>query len=148
MDTTTSSGPLAVIERLHQALNQHDIDAFVACFAPDYQSEQPAHPDRVFTGSDQVRKNWSSIFRDVPDIHADRLRTTVDGEMVWTEWHWTGTQAGGEPFDWRGVIIFGVPADHIAWARLYMGPTAQHGRGIDAAVRSMARPREDVSPER
>ena len=51
-----------IAERLAAAMNAHDIDAFVACFAPDYDSVQPAHPDRAFTGSEQVRKNWSEIF--------------------------------------------------------------------------------------
>ena len=31
-----------VAERLEAALNAHDIDAFVACYAEAYQSEQPA----------------------------------------------------------------------------------------------------------
>jgi hypothetical protein len=34
-----------VIERLHQALNEHNLEALLACFAPDFQSEQPLHPD-------------------------------------------------------------------------------------------------------
>ena len=35
-----------VFERLHDAQNRHDLDAFVACFDSDYRSEQPVHPDR------------------------------------------------------------------------------------------------------
>jgi hypothetical protein len=31
--------PLSTIERLQSAINQHDIDAFVDCFDPGYQSE-------------------------------------------------------------------------------------------------------------
>jgi hypothetical protein len=38
----------AVIERLCEAINQHDPDAMVECFDPDYRSEQPAHPNRGF----------------------------------------------------------------------------------------------------
>jgi len=33
-----------LVERLRQAINKHDLDAFVACFDPDCRSEQPAHP--------------------------------------------------------------------------------------------------------
>ena len=65
------TGPLAVIERLAAAQNAHDIDAMVACFAEDYESEQPAHPDRAFRGSAQVRANWSEIFAGVPDLRAE-----------------------------------------------------------------------------
>ncbi len=52
----------SVIARLHNAQNEHSLEAFVECFAPNYQSEQPVHPGRGFGGREQVRKNWSSIF--------------------------------------------------------------------------------------
>ena len=39
-----------MMDRVLAAMNAHDIDAFVACFATDYRSEQPAHPDRAFSG--------------------------------------------------------------------------------------------------
>src|SRR6478672_11689767 len=55
-----------VMNRVLGALNAHDLDAFVACFAKDYRSEQPAHPDRAFQGSDKVRENWASVFSGVP----------------------------------------------------------------------------------
>src|SRR3954469_15090070 len=102
------AGPLAVIERLAAAQNARDIDAMVACFADDYASEQPAHPDRAFRGSAQVRANWSEIFAGVPDLRAELLRIVVDGETVWTEWTYLGTQSGGGRFDVAGVIIAGI----------------------------------------
>ena len=49
--------PTSVVARLHQAMNTHDLDAFVACFDPTYHSEQPVHPNRTFTGNAQVRTN-------------------------------------------------------------------------------------------
>jgi hypothetical protein len=128
------SGPLAVIERLAAAQNAHDIDAMVACFAVDYSSEQPAHPDRAFRGSAQVHANWSEIFAGVPDLRAELVRSTVDGETVWTEWCYRGTQSGGGRFDVAGVIIAGVRDDRIAWARLYLEPIEEAGAGIEAAV--------------
>jgi hypothetical protein len=50
-----------VLERLRDAQNGH-LDAFVACFDPQYRSEQPVHPDRALVGSEQVRKNWGEVF--------------------------------------------------------------------------------------
>ena len=130
--------PKAVIERLHAAQNQHDLEAFLDCFAPDYQSEQPIHPDRVFQGSDQVRKNWSAIFSGVPDFHSELLHSAVEGNTVWTEWHWYGTRADGTRLDMRGVTLFGVQAGRIVWGRLYMEPTQETGAGIDAHARNLA----------
>lgn len=60
------AGPGALVARLCRATNAHDLEAVVACFAPDYRNETPAHPERGFTGSDQVRKNWQQIFATIP----------------------------------------------------------------------------------
>ena len=48
--------PRSVIEQLQRAQNQQDLEAFLDCIAPDYQSEQPIHPDKAFRGLEQVRK--------------------------------------------------------------------------------------------
>ena len=48
----------ACLEHLCQAMNSHDMGAFLQCFHPTYTSDQPAHPNRRFTGHAQVRKNW------------------------------------------------------------------------------------------
>jgi hypothetical protein len=144
MPTVPLSEPIDVLKRLHQAMNDHDVDAFVACFRPDYDSQQPAAPDRAFRGSIQVHKNWSSIFNDIPDFHAELLRSAESAGTVWSEWHWHGTPAAGGEFDWRGVIIFGIDTGQIAWGHLYMGPVQKSGAGIDAAVRSMGRGTPDA----
>jgi hypothetical protein len=121
-----------VIERLNAAMNAHDIDAFVACFAPDYDSVQPAHPDRAFTGSEQVRKNWSEMFAGIPDLRSELVRVVEDGDTVWSEWHWQGTG-----LDMAGVTVMGIRDNQIAWARLYM-ETVEVGEGIEAVVRDLA----------
>ena len=47
---TPNDGAVAVLQRLLVALNAHDLDALVACFADDYVNETPAHPRRGFRG--------------------------------------------------------------------------------------------------
>jgi hypothetical protein len=86
--------PSTTLERLRDFINHHDSEAFVACFAPEYQSEQPAYPVRAFTGRAQVRKNWAALFAGVPDLQAEAVRATTQGETVWDEWHLHGTRAG------------------------------------------------------
>jgi steroid delta-isomerase-like uncharacterized protein len=128
--------PLEVAHALAAAMNARDIDAFVALFAEDYVSEQPAHPDRAFRGREQVRANWSAIFAGVPDFRADLVATAADGATVWTEWAWHGTQADGGTLEMAGVIVMGVADGRIAWARLHVEPV-DRGAGIDAAVDDM-----------
>ena len=131
------SSPLSVMERLHQAMNQHDLDAFVGCFAADYQSEQPVYPDRAFTGSEQVRKNWSAVFAGIPDLQSELLRTSVSGDTVWSEWHWHGNRTDHTPFEMRGVIIAGIRNDQISWARLYMDSVQTDRGDIEATVKDL-----------
>jgi len=128
---------LSVLEQLHRALNAHDLEAFVELFSPDYQSEQPAHPDRQFGGREQVRENWGGTFQEVPDFRAELLRSAVRGDTVWSEWEWNGTRKDASRLEMRGVMLAGVQAGHIAWARLYMEFVEQGGAGIEEAVRQM-----------
>ncbi|MBA3424276.1 MAG: nuclear transport factor 2 family protein [Rubrobacteraceae bacterium] len=130
----TESSPIALIERLRRAINQHDLDALIACFDPDYRSEFPAHPDRTFRGHEQMLKNWTQIFSAVPDIEAALLRCTSEEDTVWAEWEWKGTRADDAPFAMRGVTVQGVRQGRITWARMYMEPV-EIGAGSDAAVR-------------
>jgi ketosteroid isomerase-like protein len=130
--------PVAVADSLAQAMNERDIEAFVSLFAPDYESRQPAHPDRAFRGSEQVRENWSAVFSAVPDFRAELVGCASDGDTLWTEWRWDGTRADGSRLEMAGVIVMGVRGGLIGWARLYIEPIEQAGAGIDAAVAKMS----------
>jgi ketosteroid isomerase-like protein len=137
MTSSAQSQAPALIERLHQAQNQHDLEAFLACFAPDYQSEQPCHPDRGFGGRDQVRKNWSNIFTNIPDFRSELLAAVTQGDQIWTEWYWYGTRLDGTRFVMRGMAIFGVRDGQIRSGRLYMEPIEEQGPGIDASTQRL-----------
>ena len=134
---TPSESPLDVLRRLVAAMNRHDLAAFVACFDPNYDSEQPAHPDRKFRGRSQVERNWAAMFAGVPDFHAEVVDSAEANDRVWVDWRWSGSRTGESPLDARGVCVFGVSGGRITWGRLYMEDTEQ-GQGIDAAVRRLA----------
>jgi ketosteroid isomerase-like protein len=130
----------AMLERLLRATNDHDLEAVVACFTPDYRNETPAHPERGFIGKDQVRKNWTQIFAAIPDLTAEVVRCAVDGDTVWTEWEHRGTRPDGTPHVMRGVVIFGVADGLAAWARFYLEPVQEGAGGVDEAVRRQVTP--------
>jgi ketosteroid isomerase-like protein len=127
----------AINTRLLDAFNSRNADRLVECFHPDYRSEQPAHPDRAFVGSDQVHENWSQVFSGVPDFTAELVREADDGEVAWGEWRFSGTRRDGTQLAMAGVIITGVRDGRIAWARLYL-EDVEAGAGIEAAVRDMS----------
>lgn len=111
-----------VIERMVEAENSHDADQVAELVAEDYRSETPAHPERNFTGREQVRRNWQAVFENTPNLAAELLRCAVQDETAWTEWHLTGTQTDGTELDMRGVAIFGVEDELIQWGRIYLEP--------------------------
>ena len=130
-----------VMNRLLVAMNAHDLDAFVACFAPDYRSEQPAHPSRAFEGSSKVRENWASVFSGVPDFNAELVSSaSADDGVEIGEWRWWGTHTDGAPFAMLGVTVMGIAGEQIAWARLYMETIDSDDADIDEMVRGTYRP--------
>jgi len=124
-----------VLGRLLAAINAHELEAMVSCFAEDYTNETPVHPPRGFRGRDQVRTNWSQIFAAVPNIEARIVRSSVDEGTVWTEWDIAGDRADGARFLMRGVVIFGVVGDTIASARFYLEPVEDASGDVNAHTR-------------
>ena len=125
----------AVLETMLGALNGHDLDLMVSCFAEDYVNETPVHPLRGFQGNAQVRANWTQIFASVPDIKAQIVDSNADGDKVWTEWDISGTRVDGAPFLMRGVVIFGIAGDAIASAHFYLEPVEDVSGDVDAHTR-------------
>ena len=123
-----------LLERLAGAVNDHDLDALVGCFAPGYRNETPAHPAQGFTGRDQVRRNWEQIFAFVPDITARVLRSCADAGVVWSEWEMAGTRRDHSVHQMAGVIVFGVRDGQFSWARFYLEPVQAGGPDVNEAV--------------
>ena len=123
--TPVQSSPKQVFERMIQAANRHDLEAMVACFAPNFRSEQPFYPERNFTGQAGVRKNWSFFFSTMPDFRAQVQRSVVEGDTVWAELSYYGTQTDGKKQVTRGVTISGIQEGQIAWSKLYIVTSAE-----------------------
>lgn len=70
-------GGEAVLARLEQALNAHDLELLVGCFDEQVVSEQPVHPSRSFRGRGQLEKNWTQLFAAFPDLEATLVRSAV-----------------------------------------------------------------------
>ena len=126
---------LSVVTRLRDAMNEHDLEALVDVFDPDFVSETPAHPQRTFRGADQVRRNWEQIFAGVPDLKAELLDAVVEGDTVWSEWDWHGTRRDGAPHRMRGVTIQRVRDARAVSVRFYMEPVDEGGPAAGEAVR-------------
>jgi len=124
-DTQTQSSPKLVFERMIQATNRHDLDEMVECFAEDFRSEQPFHPERNFVGQAGVRKNWSFFFSTIPDMQVTILNEVIEGDILWAELHYHGTGIDGKKQTTKGVTIQGVRANQIIWSHLYIESVAE-----------------------
>ena len=133
---TPTSSTRAVIERLLEATNDHDLDVQVDCFATDYVNETPGHPLRGFSGREQVRRNWAQIFAAVPDLVAKINGWAEDGSALWTEWAMSGSRLDGTPHQMAGVVIFTVRDDRITAARFYLEPVEASSGDVNDAVRA------------
>ena len=138
MANLRATAPMAIVERLLEATNRHDLDAIGACFRLDFENLSPLHPARSFRGREQVVKNWAQILRGVPDIRAQIVGRAVEGDQVWTEWEMTGTRRDGYRQLLRGVMIFAVRAGLIDSVRFYLEPVDDSSQAIDEAVAQVA----------
>ena len=123
------------VDRLIEATNGHDVDAMMECFRQDYRSEQPLHPEAGFSGREQVGENWALMFEEVPDLRLDLLRSAIAGDEVWTELRVHGRKVDGNSFEYRGMTVWGVRDELIAWARFYFEPVEVGGQDIDDRMR-------------
>jgi ketosteroid isomerase-like protein len=137
MDGQAAGEAFAVVERLRDAMNEHDLAALVDVFDRDFVSETPAHPQRTFRGAEQVQRNWELIFAAVPDLQADLLDAVVDGDTVWSEWDWHGTRRDGSAHRMRGVTIQRVKDSRATSVRFYMEPVDEGGPSAGDAVRQI-----------
>ena len=129
---------VALLDRLRQAVDGHDLDGVVDCFSPTYENETPAHPGRGFAGHEQVRTNWSRIFAGIPDIRMEVVATALNGDEIWAELLLAGTRVDGVPQAMRGVIIFRGAGGTFDHARFYLEPVDSGADGVNAAVGRVA----------
>jgi len=122
------------------ALDAHDLDTFVGFFREDYVGERPRHPGSPMSSREDVRTNWAEVISDVPDLHVEVLAAVEDGNTIWSEWRAYGTARSGAMLELRGVIIFGVQNDQVAWSRMYLEPVEQEGLTLDEIAGVAPRP--------
>ena len=135
-----ATGQNGFVARLVTAVNDHDLEALVGLFATDYVNQTPVHPARSFTGQEQVRRNWETIFAAVPDLSASVTAQAVVGDAVWTEWEMEGTRRDGLEHHLCGVVIFTVVNAHATAGRFYLEPLDIGDGDVNAAVDALVKP--------
>lgn len=133
-----SSDPEAVAQRWITSLSAHDLEAAVDCFDAAYVDEAPARRGESVQGQDSVRRNFSMLLSDLPDLTANISRTVADGDDVWMEWSMRGTRRDGTLLEFVGVNIFQVKDGRFRSGRIYTEIVRDAG-GIDAQINRMTK---------
>lgn len=102
-----------VVDRVLAALNARDIDAFVACYAPDATIEN-GYEQVAARGHDELRTKYGAMFEGYPDVHIEAGWRSQVGNFVVQEETVTGRR-GHE----RHVAVYQVENDLIVRERLF-----------------------------
>lgn len=70
-----------VIDEVLRALNAHDLDAFLACYAPDATIED-GHDNVLARGHDELRARYGQMFAERPDSWVEGFEPIEVGQFV------------------------------------------------------------------
>jgi glyoxylase-like metal-dependent hydrolase (beta-lactamase superfamily II)/predicted ester cyclase len=90
-----------------RALDEHDLDAAVACWAPGGRDTLHGQIDMV--APDGVREYFAGLFASFPDLHFEELSVTTEADRCTIRSHMTATFAGTRP--WNGIAPNGARVD-------------------------------------
>ena len=111
--------PENVVQRQLEAYNAHDLEAWLATYAPGAQ--QFEHPGKLLAhGTAQLRERMQARFQE-PNLRARLLRRIVLGQTVIDHEEVTCTFPEG-PGKIELAAIYEVAAGHIARAWFISGP--------------------------
>lgn len=101
------------------AFNNRDLDAFLACYAPDVVIEGPDGAV-LMRGHEQMRAMYGQLFAQSPALHcavSGRIRV---GHYAIDEEHTTGFVFEGYPTEMHAAVICRLDGERIAHVHLLM----------------------------
>jgi ketosteroid isomerase-like protein len=107
---------MAVLERMLDGFNEHDLDGIMSLFADDCVFESPRGPDpwgRRFEGKEEVAEGLAARFTGIPDVSYQGHGDFVCGERGVSEWTLRGTTVDGQRLEVRGCDIWTFRDDQI-----------------------------------
>jgi ketosteroid isomerase-like protein len=138
-----------LVERFYQALDAHDADRLVACYAPDVAFSDPVFPD---LRGDQARAMWRMLCERGRDLRVEVSGVEADDARGRANWDATYTfSATGRPvlnrIDTRFTFRDGLIATHAdrfdlwRWAGMALGARGRllgWAPPVQAAIRRQA----------
>jgi uncharacterized protein (TIGR02246 family) len=110
--------PREVIDQQVAAYNKRDLDAFVACYAPDATVVQP-DGSILASGRDEIRELYGELFAGSPNLRAEISNRIEVGSIVIDEERVTGFVLPGMRSEIHAAVVYRVVDGLIREARLF-----------------------------
>lgn len=98
-----------VVRKMEDAVNRHDVDAFMRLCADDvvWETTTPPDGDR-YEGAIAVRAGGEALFRESPNAKFETEELTTSGESAVVRWRYTWSEGGDSSGHVRGVDLIKV----------------------------------------
>lgn len=110
------------LQSFADAFNAHDLKAIMSHMTDDCVFQASAGPysdGEKFTGQQQVKKAFESVFSTFPDARWSNPRHVISGDRGFSEWVFTGTKADGTRVEVTGCDLFTFKDGKIAIKNSY-----------------------------
>ncbi|HLN56482.1 MAG TPA: nuclear transport factor 2 family protein [Bacteroidales bacterium] len=110
------------LQSFADAFNAHDIEAIMSHMTEDCIFEASAGPDydgEKFSGKENVRKAFETVFSTFPDAHWGNPTHFISGDRGFSEWIFTGTKSDGTKVEVTGCDLFTFRNGKIAIKNSY-----------------------------
>lgn len=98
-----------LMQQVYEAFASHDVDAIVACFAPDGVFDNAIGPEvygRRYAGQGEIRGYFEGLFASTSNVQWEKTGMTICGNKVFTQWLRTGTTDDGVKQAWQGTDVY------------------------------------------
>jgi ketosteroid isomerase-like protein len=113
--------PRAVAENYWRIECTRDVEAVLACYAPDAELIVPGLGRLV--GHDEIRRFYQASVDRFPKLDVDIVSGIEAGDRGAFEWRASFKDHGGAPFSSKGANIIRIAGDRLQSVHVYYDPT-------------------------
>jgi predicted ester cyclase len=110
-DTAAMASADAIVSRVFDALNAHDLASLRPLYATDARTRRPGWPQE--DAPESLLASYEMDFACVPDIRFEAISTTAEGPRVITEARITGTNTGPTILGDFGKALLGPGVEEV-----------------------------------
>lgn len=113
----------SLVKRYRSAIEGHDIETLLDCYAPDIEH---VNPSRTLVGIDRLRVHWEDFYRTYSYVQVTVLEQAIGQDVICQELEVTATRfptdssPSGQTFTMREAEVLKVRGGRISSVHMYM----------------------------